>query len=136
MTPPLKVALAVRRDLASWQKLNVAAFLTSGLGTTQPDVIGDVYVDADGREYPAMLAMPVRVFAGDESSLRRSFDRSLVRDLLVSVYIDEMFTTMNDVDNRAAVAKVATSRLSIAGFVAVGDAKQVDKAFDKLKPHE
>jgi len=136
MTSARKVALAVRSDLATWQKLNVAAFLSSGLGTAQPEVIGDVYLDADGRVYPPMLAMPVRVFTGDDAALRRSFDRALGRGLLVSVYTDEMFTTMNDVDNRAAVAKVATSRLSIAGFVAVGDAKQVDKAFDKLKPHE
>lgn len=47
-----------------------------------------------------------------------------------------MFATMNDVENRAAVAAVATADLAIAGFVAVGEPKQVDKAFDKLKPHE
>lgn len=135
MTPSKKIALAVRDDLETWQKLNVAAFLTSGLGTSQPQVIGDVYVDADGREYPPMLAVPVRVFVGDDSSLRRSFDRALSRDLLVSVYTDEMFATMNDIDNRAAVAKVPTPGLSIAGFVAVGDAKRVDKAVDRLKPH-
>ncbi len=135
MTTPTKIALAVRDDLATWQKLNVAAFLTSGLGTARVDLIGEIYVDAEGREYPPMLAKPVRVFVGDEPALRRSFERALGRDLLVSVYTDEMFATMNDVDNRAAVAAVATSELSIAGFVAVGDAKQVDKAFDKLKPH-
>lgn len=131
-----KIAMAVRSDLANWQKLNVAAFLTSGLGTVQPEVIGEPYVDADGRAYPPMLAVPVRVFTGDALALRRCFDRALDRGLLVSVYTDEMFATMNDVDNRAAVAGVATSELAIAGFVAVGDPKQVDKAFDKLKPHD
>lgn len=132
----LKAALAVRSDLATWQKLNVSAFLTSGLGTAEPELIGDPYVDGDGREYPPMLALPVRVFGGDAVALRRGFDRALGRDLLVSVYTDEMFATMNDRDNRAAVASVATEGLSIAGFVAVGDAKQVDKAFDKLRPHD
>ncbi len=136
MRPATKVALAVRGDLATWQKLNVAAFLTSGLGTSQSDVVGEPYVDADGREYPPMLGMPVRVFAGDQSSLRRSFDRALSRELLVSVYVDEMFATMNDADNRAAVAGATVAELSIAGFVALGAAKDVDKAFDKLKPHD
>ncbi|MGH1488005.1 MAG: DUF2000 family protein [Acidimicrobiales bacterium] len=131
-----KIAMAVRSDLASWQKLNVAAFLTSGLGTVQPEAIGQPYVDADGLTYPPMLAVPVRIFTGDAPGLRRCFDRALDRGLLVSVYTDEMFATMNDVDNRAAVAGVATSELAIAGFVAVGDPKQVDKAFDKLKPHD
>ena len=134
--PSQKAALAVRNDLATWQKLNVAAFLTSGLGTAQPDLIGEPYLDSAARQYPPMLAMPVRVFGGDASALRRSFDRALDRGLLVSVYIDEMFTTMNDVENRAAVAAVATADLVLAGFVAVGDPKQVDKAFDKLKPHD
>ncbi len=50
----VKIALAVRDDLEVWQRLNVAAFLASGLGTARPDVIGDPYVDADGREYPPM----------------------------------------------------------------------------------
>lgn len=134
--PATKIALAVRNDLAMWQRLNVASFLTSGLGTSRPDIIGEAYRDADGREYPPMLAVPVRVFAGDAAALRRGFDRAVSRDLLVSVYADEMFTTMNDVDNRAAVAAVATSDLSLAGFVVAGDPKQVDKAFDKLKPHD
>jgi hypothetical protein len=133
---PQKISLAVRSDLATWQKLNVTAFLTSGLGAVQPEVIGAPYVDADGREYPPMLAIPVRVFAGDAAALRRSFDRALDRSLLVSVYTDEMFATMNDDDNRAAVASVPTAQLTIAGFVVVGDSKQVDKAFDKLKPHD
>jgi len=131
-----KISLAVRSDLATWQKLNVTAFLTSGLGTVKPDAIGQPYVDADGREYPPMLAKPVRVFAGDATSVRRCFNRALDRGLLVSVYTDDMFTTMNDEDNRAAVANVTTAELTIAGFVAVGDSKQVDKAFDKLKPHD
>lgn len=131
-----KVALAVRDDLATWQKLNVAAFLTSGLGTERPDVIGDRYVDADGRRYPPMLATPVRVFAGDAAALRRGLDRAVGRGLLVSVFVDEMFATMNDTDNRVAFAGVAPSEMSVAGFVAVGEAKQVDKAFDKLRPHD
>ena len=132
---PQKISLAVRDDLATWQKLNVTAFLTSGLGTVRPDVIGAPYFDRDGRSYPPMLSTPVRVFAGDQAALRRGFDRALGRGLLVSVYTDEMFMTMNDEDNRSAVAEVATAELTIAGFVAVGESKQVDKALDKLKPH-
>ncbi len=131
-----KVALVVRSDLVTWQKLNVAAFLTSGFGTALPEVIGEPYLDGDNREYPPMLTMPVRVFGGDAESLARGFDRALTRGLLVSVYTDDMFATMNDADNRAAVARVPTSELPIAGFAAVGDRKRVDKAFDRLKPHE
>lgn len=134
-TTTWKIAVAIRCDLASWQGLNVVAFLTSGLGTAAPELVGDPYVDGSGRRYPPMLARPVRVFGGDEAEVRRSFDRALSRGLLVSVYTDEMFATMNDADNRAAVADHSTAELSIAGFVAAGDAKQIDKAFDKIKLH-
>ena len=53
----------------------------------------------------------------------------------MSVYTNDMFTTMNDADNRAAVAAVQTSELVLAGFAVAGDAKQVDKTFDKLALH-
>lgn len=131
----IKIALAVRSDLEVWQKLNVAAFLPSGFGTVDPSLTGDPYADADGLSYPPMLAHPVRVFTGDAAGIRRSFDRAVSRGLLVSVYTNDMFTTMNDADNRAAVAAVQTSELVLAGFAVAGDAKQVDKTFDKLALH-
>ena len=55
--------------------------------------------------------------------------------MAVSVYTDDLFTTRNDVENRAAVAAVATEDLVVAGFAVAGDAKQVDKVFDKLRFH-
>ena len=33
---PTKLAVVVRDDLATWQKLNVTAFLVSGIGTRHP----------------------------------------------------------------------------------------------------
>ncbi|MEM9515389.1 MAG: DUF2000 domain-containing protein [Actinomycetota bacterium] len=132
----VKIAVAVRNDLAVWQRLNVTAFLASGLGAVDPELIGAPYVDGDGRQYPPMLASPVRVFAGDLAALRRSADRAKDRGLLVTVYVDEMFATMNDADNRAAFGKADTTEMMVAGLVVVGEPKQVDKAFDKLKPHD
>lgn len=130
-----KIAVAVRDDLEVWQKLNVTAFVTSGLGTTFPDLIGEVYVDGSDVEYLPKLGLPCLIYAGDGAGVRRAFDRARGRELAISVYTDELFTTGNDVDNRAAVAAVATDDLTIAGFAVAGEAKQVDKAFDKLKFH-
>ncbi len=134
--PGWKIAVAVRSDLAPWQKLNVVAFITSGLGTVCPGLIGEPYIDGSERRYPALLARPVRVFTGDGAAIRRGFDRAIGRGLTVSVYTDEMFETMNDADNRSVVAAVGTAELSLAGFAVAGDGKQVDKAFDKLRLHE
>ena len=135
MATSRKLALAVRDDLAPWQKLNVTSFVVSGFGPAEPQVMGEPYIDGSGREYPPILGLPVRIFTGDAAGIRRAFERGLDRDVLLSVYIDEMFSTMNDKDNRAAVSAVATSDLIIAGFAVAGEGKQVDKVFDKLKLH-
>ena len=135
MSQGWKLAVAVRNDLAVWQKLNVTAFVVSGFGSAAPSVIGDPYLDASGQAYPPLFRLPVLVYSGDAVALRRAFDRGLQRDVLVSVYTDEMFATMNDADNRAVVAAVATPDLTLAGFAFTGDGKQVDKVFDKLKLH-
>ena len=46
-----KIALIIRDDLASWQKMNVAAFLASGIAAAHPQSIGEPYADASGNEY-------------------------------------------------------------------------------------
>jgi hypothetical protein len=41
--------VVVRDDLELWQRLNVTAFLVSGLiGAAEPEAIGENYEDADG----------------------------------------------------------------------------------------
>ena len=135
MKPGWKIAVAVRDDLAVWQKLNVTAFVVSGIGTREPELNGDPYVDGSGGVYLPMLGIPVLVFGGDGAGIRRAFDRALARDLMVSVYTEDLFATGNDVDNRAAVAGVATDDLGVAGFSVAGEGKQVDKVFDRLKLH-
>ncbi len=43
-----KIALVIRTDLEAWQKLNVAAFLASGIAAAFPDSIGELYEDGSG----------------------------------------------------------------------------------------
>jgi len=49
MSTPLfetKVAILVREDLPVWQKLNVTAFLATGIAGAAPEAIGEPYIDA------------------------------------------------------------------------------------------
>ncbi|MEM9565765.1 MAG: DUF2000 domain-containing protein, partial [Actinomycetota bacterium] len=85
-----KIAVVVRSDLETWQKLNVTAFVISGVGTTFPDLIGERYVDGSGVQYLPKLGLPCLVFAGDGPAVRRAFDRARGRGLAVSVYTDEL----------------------------------------------
>ena len=123
-----KLAVAVRTDLAVWQKVNVTAFVVSGLGATDPDLVGEPYVDADGQRYLPMFVQPVLVCGGDGPALTRAFTRARARDLAVAVHTDDLFATGNDVDNRAAVAKVATLDLALAGFAVGGPRREVQRS--------
>lgn len=135
MADDIKIAVVVRDDLETWQKLNVTAFVCSGLGTSAPELIGRSYEDASGLKYHPMFGTPVLVFAAGTTALRRAFDRARARGLVMAVYTDDLFTTGNDVDNRAAVAAVATEDLRLAGFAVAGDRRAIDKALDRLRLH-
>lgn len=130
-----KAVVAVAEELAVWQKLNIVAFVSSGIGTVHPGLIGERYVDGSGLHYPPKLGIPCRVMVGTRDTLRRAFDRALERGLTVSPFTEQLFSTGNDVDNRAAIAAVATADLDLVGLAIVGPPRDVDKATDKLRPH-
>ena len=67
-----KVAILVLDDLATWQKLNVAAFLATGIAAAAPDAMGEPYEDAAGREFARLLGQPMLIFAAGESELKRA----------------------------------------------------------------
>jgi transposase len=50
-----KIALVVRDDLQSWQKLNVTAFLMSGIVGSAPEIVGEPYRDAADNVYLSLL---------------------------------------------------------------------------------
>lgn len=133
--PAPKLAVVIRDDLAPWQELNVTAFLVSGIGSQHPDLVGESYVDGSGRSYLPMFGHPVLVYAADAAGMARAFRRATARSLAIAVYTDDLFATSNDRDNRAAVARVATDDLKLAGFAVTGARRDVDKALDKLRLH-
>jgi hypothetical protein len=132
MTTPIrfdtKIAVLLREDLQSWQRLNVTAFLVSGLGHAAPETIGEPYEDADGTKYLPMFRQPVLVFDGDAILMTDAHRHATERGLLVSIFTDELFATGNDDDNRAAVRAVARDDLRIAGLCLYGPRNAVDKA--------
>ncbi len=130
-----KVSVAVRSDLAIWQRLNVVAFLTSGIAAAHPELIGAPYEDATGNSYLSLIGHPVMCLEADLLQLRVARQRAFNRGLTPGIYTEDMFTTMNDVDNRATVAGVAGDQLNLVGLVVFGEARDVDKAMQGLKLH-
>ncbi|MEV5598372.1 DUF2000 domain-containing protein [Streptomyces sp. NPDC052496] len=132
---PTKIAIVVREDLADWQKLNVTAFLASGIAHASDDVMGKRYEDGSGNDYLALLREPVLCYAADSAGLARTRARALSRELPTAVYTADMFTTGNDDDNRAVVRAVTADELDLAGVAVHGPRKQVDKVIKGLKLH-
>jgi hypothetical protein len=130
-----KIAVLLRDDLQTWQRLNVTAFLVSGIAGTRAEVVGEPYADADGTAYLPMFRQPVLIFMGDAELLRASHRRALDRGMDMSVFTAELFATGNDRDNRAAVASVDTDKLDLVGIAVYGPKNAVDKALKGAQLH-
>ncbi|MFC9394817.1 DUF2000 family protein [Streptomyces sp. NPDC057027] len=130
-----KIAVLLREDLETWQRLNVTAFLVSGLGTQLPEVIGEPYADADDTPYLPMFRQPVLVFEGTKETLTAAHGRALSRALPRAVFTTDLFATGNDRDNRAAVRAVGTGQLDLAGIAVYGPRNAVDKVLKGARMH-
>jgi len=130
-----KIAVLLRDDLQQWQRLNVTAFLVSGLGTVCPEVVGEPYADADGTAYLPMFRQPVLVFEADAATVTAAHGRALSRALPRAVFTAELFGTGNDRDNRAAVRAVRGDDLDLVGLAVFGPRNAVDKVLKGARMH-
>jgi hypothetical protein len=112
-----KLAVVVRDDLAGWQRLNVCAFLVSGVtAAAGPEAIGEPYLDADGNRYLPLLVQPVLVLEASAGKLKTVRERAERREVPIALYTGEMFATGHDTANRAAVRAVAAADLDLVGI--------------------
>lgn len=131
-----KAAVVVCNDLATWQRLNVTAFLISGLtAEAGPGAIGEDYEDADGRRYLPLLVQPVLVFEASAAKLTTVRDRAERRGVSIAIYTREMFATGNDEDNRAAVRAVPTEQLDLVGIGLRAPHRDADAVLRGLARH-
>src|ERR1700753_2384593 len=130
-----KIAIAVRADLAPWQKLNVTAFLSSGVAAGAPETIGKPYEDGSGHQYLEMFRAAVLCYAADGALLAAARERALGRGLVTAVYTEDLFGTDNDDDNRAAVRAVDAAGLNLVGVAVYGPRNVVVKVLKGASLH-
>ncbi|WP_331766533.1 DUF2000 domain-containing protein [Embleya sp. NBC_00896] len=130
-----KIAVLLREDLPTWQRLNVTAFVVSGIGSRVPEVIGEPYADADDTEYLPMFRQPVLVFEGTKEALTSAHTRALGRDLPMAVFTSDLFGTGNDRDNRAMVRAIPRADLDLVGMAVYGPRNVVDKILKGARMH-
>lgn len=130
-----KFVVVLREDLAAWQKLNVTAFLTSGIVASEEGLIGEPYRDAAGNLYNALCIQPIVVLSCDQEILRKIHLRSLEREVPSSLYIEEMFSTGHDAANRAVFAEFSPENAKVAGLALRAEKKVVDKITKGARMH-
>lgn len=130
-----KIAVVIRTDLESWQKLNVAAFLTSGIAAAFPQCIGEPYADGSGTPYLSLIGQPILIYDAGRPQLSRALERALARNVRPAVFTEDMFQTTHDAANRAAVSAVIRAELNLVGLAMRAERKVIDKIVDGLKFH-
>ncbi|MCT8267637.1 MULTISPECIES: DUF2000 family protein [Afifella] len=130
-----KVAILVLDDLATWQKLNVTAFLATGVAAMAPEAMGEPYEDAAGRRFASLLGQPMLIFAAGESELKRAHRISGEKGLLTAAYVRAMFSTGHDAANREVFKAEPADAPDLVGIAIRGPKKDVDKATKGAKLH-
>jgi hypothetical protein len=130
-----KIAIVVREDLQVWQKLNVTAFMMSGIVGGTPGLIGEAYRDRPGNTYHALSIQPVIVLAADAETMANIHRRALERGVRHALYIEEMFSTGHDAANRATVAESDPDTAKVVGVALRADKKMVDKITKGARMH-
>lgn len=130
-----KIVIVLREDLLTWQKLNVTAFLVSGIIGGDKSLIGEPYRDAAGNVYNALCVQPMVVLSCDQETLRTIHRRSLEREVSTSLYVEEMFATGNDADNRAVFAQFDPESARVVGLALRSERKIADKITKGAKMH-
>ncbi len=130
-----KIAIVVRDDLDGWQRLNVTAFLASGIAAAYGETMGKPYEDGSGNRYLELFRQPVLVYASDAARLSTVRERAVSRELATAIYTEDMFSTGHDDDNRAVVRAVPAAELRLAGIAVYGPRNAVDRVCRGLALH-
>ena len=130
-----KIAVVIRTDLETWQKLNVAAFLAGGIAAAFPECVGTPYEDGSATKYLSLIGQPILIYGADRAALSRALERALARGVTPALYTEDMFRTTHDEANRAAVKSVTRPDLNLVGLAVRAERKVVDKIVDGLKFH-
>lgn len=135
MTFDTKIAIVLRDDLETWQKLNVTAFISGALVGKTPEIIGEDYRDASGNRYLPMVIQPMMIYQANAEEIRKAYQRAMEREVELAIFTKELFSTPNDIENRAAVADKLADELDLVGIAMRDLKKTVDKVIKGLKFH-
>ena len=129
-----KIAMVIRKDLLTWQKLNVAAFLASSVAIQFPETHGRAFVTASNNSYLPFIKHPILIYAAEtQNDINRAFKRAKERELGIGIYTEPLFSTKNEEGNLLEIAKATDDEQILVGIILYGENRKVSKALDGLK---
>lgn len=137
MTVDTKIAIVIKDDLASWQKLNVASFLASSVAIQFPETHGKPFVNASKSAYLPFIKHPMLIYkANDEQQIKRAFNRAKDRELNIGIYTQPLFATKNEDGNHVEIGRYTDEEQDLVGIVLYGENRKVSKALNGLTFHD
>ncbi|MCU5773734.1 DUF2000 family protein [Erwiniaceae bacterium BAC15a-03b] len=131
-----KIAFIIRDDLPAWQKLNVVAFLATGIAAAAPEIMGQPYIDAKGRHYGNISGQPMLIFAADLAGLQAAHRKGIEREITLIPYVHAMFSTGHDEANREVFLAEDAENMNLVGLAMRAPKKVVDKVIKGLSLHK
>jgi hypothetical protein len=130
-----KTAALLLDSLPTWQKLNVTAFLGTGIGNASQDAMGEIYRDGAGHEYTRLFEQPIVVLAAPIDILQRAIRISREQRLACCAYVTALFAQTNGVDGRQVFKEEPVDAPDLVGLAIRGERKAVDKAAKGARLH-
>ena len=96
---------------------------------------GEEYQDGAGNRYSPLLIQPIIVLSADSNKIKTIYRRAMDREVPLSIYIEDMFSTGHDAANRETVRARQPEDLPIVGLALREKRKLVDKITKGARMH-
>jgi len=106
----------------------------SGISGTQ-NIVGEPYIDGSQMVYMPMSQQPVMIYSATSDQIKQVHEKSLMREIPMAIYTEEIFKTYNDNDNREMVSRFGTEDLNLVGIGLRGKKNHVDRTVKGLELH-
>jgi hypothetical protein len=131
----IKMVVIVRDDLPVWKRVNMTAFLASGIAAVDEGATGGDYVDKTGTVYYPMFWHPVNVLEASLDQLRRVAERARTRGVRVAMFTSELFDSPVEANSLRIIGAIDAADLDLTGLAIRADPKTVDKIVKGVSRH-
>lgn len=130
-----KIAIAVRKNLPSWQAFNTVGHIAAYLGNKMPEAFdtGECFTTSDGISYPRNSQYPIIILSADHDELRALLRSAQEAQLLCHAFIREMIEFGDDSALEAALRQKMHDALEYLGVGCFGEKRAVDQCTKQLR---